>query len=57
MHQIFLGALNHEIVTSLFQFFRKLKKVPVFGIISKKLNLELFLKNYSSYNFSCSWNI
>ena len=29
---------------------KDLKKKPVFGIKFKKLNLELFWKNYSSYN-------
>ena len=32
------------------KFRRNLKKEPVFGIKFKKLNLELFRKNYSSYN-------
>ena len=41
MHQIFLA----EFLRSL-----NLKKEPVFGIKFKNLNLELFRKNYSSYN-------
>ena len=45
MHQIFLVALDNEIVSC-----RNLKKEPVFGIKSKNLNLELFRRNYSSYN-------
>ena len=32
------------------KFSRNVKKEPVFGIKFKKMNLELFWKNYSSYN-------
>ena len=46
MHQIFFG----EIVALYVKFSRYLKKEPTFGIKSKKLNLELFRKNYSIYN-------
>ena len=50
MHQNFLGALlEHEIATLYLKFITNLKKEPVFGQNFKKLNLELFRKNYSSY--------
>ena len=50
MHQVFIGALDYEIVSSPFEFSRNLKKVPVIEIKLKELNLKLFWKNYSSYH-------
>ena len=55
MHQILLGALDHDIVREggggvELGGVEPLTNYLCFGIKFKKLNLGLFRKNYSSYN-------
>ena len=45
----FLRSIRSWNCTLYLKFSRNLKKEPVFGIKLKKLNLQLFRKNYSSY--------